>query len=297
MTINQRRLDRLLIQIRRKLSGWETGLYQGFFGAEGFDIHDIKPYEIGDSLERVHVENTALMGELMVWDAEPEVALRSGVVVDLSASMFYGTDERSKFDVAIDVATAVSYVSSRNGNRFGALLAGKTMKYLMVNQGSRHVARLFGLLANSETSDETPSTFANTLSQYNRRFKQRGLAVVISDFLGSGWEKEVRKISRKHTVLCVRVIDKIELELEDVGVIPFEDPMTGEFDWYDTSDKELRDAYATAMEQERIATQNLILGSGAEYFELRTDGADQLDKLIQQLNRRNQRPARGRRAA
>lgn len=294
--MDRRRLKRLQVLIQRKLSNLESGLHHGYFGTEGFDIRDIRPYEHGDSLARVHWQNTARAGELMVWEAEPEIAVLHGVVVDASASMFFGTEDRMKIDVASMVAAVVAEVGSRNGNRFGALIAGEQTSPFKAGQGERHVARLLGLLSQTSTDDGSNPAFKQALGQYNARFKRRGIAVVVSDFIHPGWEDEIRQIAKKHTVLCVRVIDKTELKLENVGDIPFEDPVTGEIEWFDTALKENREAYQRQMQEVQRSIKQKILGSGAEYFELHTHG-DQLEEFIHQLNRRNQQLTRGRRVA
>lgn len=296
MRINKRQLDSLQVLIRRKLNNLEHGLYKGFYGAEGFEIRDVRPYESGDSPSRIHWYNTAREGKLMVWEAEPEIALSMGVVIDLSASMFFGTDDCQKVDVASGVLAAAAYVGSRNGNQVGSLMATESVIPHHLGQGDRHVAKLLGLLSQSDTEDGTTPTFVSALNQYNRRFKRRGLAIVVSDFLTPGWEDAIRRISQKHTILCVRVIDRRELTLENVGVIMVEHPVSGEIVPVDTSDSELRKEYADRAEIQREKIKQTILGSGAEYFELNTKD-DWLEDFIHQLNRRNQRLQRGRRVA
>lgn len=287
-------VDRIRITIKHKLRGLETGLYQGFVGTDGFDISGIRPFEPGDSPWRIHMFASAFADEPMVWEAEPEVAVRMGIVADLSPSMYYGTADGEKVDVAQDVIAAVAYVGSRDGNRVGALIARENVESIPIGQSDRHVGRLLAAIGREKTPDGTNTAFTEALSQYNNRFKQRGLAVVVLGHLPPGSEDHLQLMASRHTVLVVRTIDRRELELEDVGVITLEDPDTGEFYEVDTSDGDLRETYANEAKDEREETMGRVLGSGAEYFELKTEGEWLVD-FVHKLNCR--RPTRGRRVA
>ena len=67
--------------------------------------------------------------------------------------------------------------------------------------------------------------------------RRRSLIFVISDFIGEvDWEPALTRLSHRHEVVAIRVVDPIELDLPDLGLVLVEDAETGEQLLADTSD-------------------------------------------------------------
>jgi uncharacterized protein (DUF58 family) len=119
----------------------------------------------------------------------------------------------------------------------------------------------------------------------NRPPRRRGLAVVISDFIGSssgsggpeGWARPLRKLAVRHETLAIEIVDPRELELTDIGVLVVADPETGHLHVVQTADPRLRERYAAAARREREAVAAAIRGAGAAHLRLRTDSDWLLD--------------------
>uniref|UniRef100_UPI003FD01F35 DUF58 domain-containing protein n=1 Tax=Rhodococcus rhodochrous TaxID=1829 RepID=UPI003FD01F35 len=101
--------------------------------------------------------------------------------------------------------------------------------------------------------------------------RRRGLAVVVSDFLGPlDWERSLRALSGRHELLAVEIIDRRDLELPDLGDVVLHDPETGRTREFTTT-PELRADYAQAAAEHRAAVHQALRSSGAPVLTLRTD--------------------------
>jgi uncharacterized protein (DUF58 family) len=123
---------------------------------------------------------------------------------------------------------------------------------------------------------ETPS-LADAITDLQRGARRRGLAVVVSDFLdglsGSepAWEAPMRRLTARHHVLAVQVIDPRELELPDVGLVTLVDPETGRTREISTASARLRRRFAAAAAAQDQAVAGGLRRAGVTHLRLRTD--------------------------
>ena len=77
--------------------------------------------------------------------------------------------------------------------------------------------------------------------------RRRSLVFVVSDFISEpGWERAMRRLTERHEVIAIRLVDPRELDLPDAGWIVVEDVETGELLSVDTSDPEFRRRFSDA---------------------------------------------------
>jgi uncharacterized protein (DUF58 family) len=119
--------------------------------------------------------------------------------------------------------------------------------------------------------------------------RRRGLVVVVSDFLDPGpWAPALRTLALRHDVLCVEVVDPVELALPDVGMLVLHDTESGAELEVATGDRRFRERYATAAAEQRATIAAQIRGAGADHLRLRTD-RDWLLDLARFVSRRRDR--------
>ena len=156
--------------------------------------------------------------------------LETWVVLDLSPSLDFGTASCEKRDLAIAALAAVTHLTRGGGNRIGAVVAtGAHTVRIPARGGLAHARGLLRRVAETPRAAEgTRGDLAEAIEQLRRPPRRRGLAVVISDFLGEPtWERPLRALSARHELLAVEVLDPRELELPDVGTVVLADPETG----------------------------------------------------------------------
>lgn len=273
MSPSEQVLRRLELTIRRRLDGLLHGQHQGLLPGPGSEAGEARRYEPGDDVRRMDWAVTARTGEPYVRMPIAERELEAWLLLDLSASVAFGTADREKRDLVLSAAAAVGFLTAGGGNRIGAVLAsgGGT-----VTVPSRPGDDAFRALLHRATTlpvpdGAGPGDLAGALRRVGRLARRRGLVVVVSDFLApAGWERPLRVLGARHEVLAVEVVDPRELELPAVGVLNVVDPETGRTREVPTN-RRTRERYAAAAAEQRRRTADELRRAGVGHLQLRTD--------------------------
>ena len=287
--IPDRLLKALDVTIGRRMQGMLAGDYRSSLLGDGTELALIRPYVPGDDVRRIDWNVTARTGQPHVRVYQAERVLVTWLVLDSSPSMRFGTADRRKADVAEGVAIAVGHLSTRRGNRLGALtFGGPEPTVLPVRQGR---VGLVGLLAAlRDEPEEAPGRLGSTslgaaLRQAGSLARQRSLAVVVSDFRGPrDWRAPLLQLAGRHDVVAVEIRDPREQNLPNAGELWLVDPETGRQLRVDTRSKKLRDRFAAAAEAERRDVARELASVGARHVVLSTSG-DWLRTLVAFMRR------------
>jgi uncharacterized protein (DUF58 family) len=281
-------LRALDVSIGRRIEGLLAGDYRSTLHGEGTELAQVRPYVPGDDVRRIDWAVTARTGEPHVRVQQAERVLVTWLVLDVSASMQFGTADRRKADVAEGVAIAVGHVATRRGNRLGLVSFGdETPRATPPRQGRM---ALIGLLSALRAQDERSSgalttSLGEALRQTGSLARQRSVVVVVSDFRGAlDWRRPLLELAGSHEVVAVEIRDPREQELPNAGALWLVDPETGRQLRVDTRSERLRARFATAAAEERAVVARTLAGAGARHVVLSTAG-DWLRTLAVYLRR------------
>jgi uncharacterized protein (DUF58 family) len=241
----------------------------------GTELAMIRPYFPGDDVRHIDWNATARLREPHVRVHVGERALTTWLVLDVSASMAFGTADRRKTDVAEGVALAVGHVATRRGNRLGVLaFGGSEARIMRPRQGRLGLLALLAELRREGDGDGVGATsLGDTLSKAAALGRQRGLVVVVSDFRGPmDWEAPLRALHARHGVMAVEIRDPREQELVPAGDLWLVDPETGRQVHVDTRKRRIRDRFAAAAAEERDEVVSALRRARADHVVLSTDG-------------------------
>jgi uncharacterized protein (DUF58 family) len=256
----------------------------------GTELAAIRPYFPGDDVRHIDWNVTARMNEPHVRVHVGERALSAWLVLDISASMAFGTADRRKADVAEGVALALGHVATRRGNRLGVLAFGAgAPRVLKPRQGRLGLLTLLAELRRAPAPEtERPpgrTSLGTALRQVAALGRQRGLVAIVSDFRGEpDWEAPLRALRGRHGVLACEIRDPREQELVPAGDLWLVDPETGRQLQVNTRRKRVRERFATAAAAERDAVAQTLRRAGADHLVLSTEG-DWLQALAGHLRR------------
>jgi uncharacterized protein (DUF58 family) len=253
----------------------------------GTELAMIRPYFPGDDVRHTDWNVTARMREPHVRVHVGERALTAWLVLDVSASMTFGTADRRKADVAEGVALAVGHVATRRGNRLGvAAIGAGDARVLRPRQGRLGLLALLSELRNEPEADGAGVTaLGGAITRVAALARQRGLIVIVSDFRGDrDWEGPLRSLRARHGVLAVEIRDPREMELTPMGDLWLVDPETGRQLQVNTSRKRVRDRFAKAAAEDREEVAAALRRAGADHVVLST-GGDWLRDLATHLRR------------
>jgi uncharacterized protein (DUF58 family) len=275
-------LRRLEWRVIRRLDGLLQGDYRTLRRGAGIDVADLREYVPGDDVRHIDWNVTARLDTPYVRSFLEDRDLTAWLLLDRSPSMGFGPSERPKETVLIEVATALSRLLTRGGNRVGAILFNNTIERTVPPRNGRtHVLRLTHHLLQPADVTNTSTDLTQLLNAGAGVARRRSLIFVVSDFISEpGWERPLAQLTERHEVVAIRLVDPHEMELPNAGVIVVEDAETGELLSVDTSDPGFRRRFhelAQAREAELHAT---VKRAGVWLYDVSTE-----DDLVRALIR------------
>lgn len=218
-----------------------SGEYHSAFKGRGMAFSEVREYIPGDDIRSIDWNVTARFNTPFVKVFEEERELSVVLVVDVSQSGFFGTAHQLKQEVITELCAVVAFSASQNNDKIGVIFfSDKIEKFIPPKKGKSHVLRIIRELL--EFTPENKGTNIELALKYlTTVIKKKSVVFLLSDFMSPSNYRDALKIAnKKHDMVALRVIDRRELELPDVGIIKLQDNESGAEKWIDTSDKNFR---------------------------------------------------------
>ncbi|KAF7599566.1 MAG: DUF58 domain-containing protein [Candidatus Dactylopiibacterium carminicum] len=273
-------LLRLEWTVIRRLDGLLHGDYRSFFRGPGLDLADLREYQHHDDVRHIDWNVTARMQTPHVREYNEDRDLTAWFLLDLSASLDFGTRIK-KQAVSAEFVGVLARLLTRHGNRIGALCYGSQVDTVIpARSGRLQVLHLLRVLLARPVTRPAPTQLAALLAHAARILPRRALVFVVSDFISTpGWERVLGRLAMRHEVIAVRLSDPLEHELPDIGMLLLEDPESGEQLFVDTHDKSFRHRFAGLAAEREAALRTAFAEAGVDALELSTEG-DLMDALL-----------------
>jgi uncharacterized protein (DUF58 family) len=249
----ERVLRRLEWQVVRRLDGRLQGDYHTLLRGNGTDFLDLRAYEWGDDVRHIDWNVTARMDELFVREFMEDREVTAWLLLDRSRSMAFGAVQRTKERVLCDLAATFAQLLVSGGNRVGAIMYDGERHWTMPpRQGRNQVLALVRELLRP-VSGGSATDLGRLLDTAARLVRRRSLMVLVSDFITEpGWERPLLRLTERHEVVAVRLVDPREYELPDAGLLFVQDAETGEQLLVDSSHPELRRRLRALAEEQDV---------------------------------------------
>lgn len=245
------------------------GQYHSRFKGQGIEFDDFREYQPGDDVRFLDWNVTARMNNPYVRKYVEERELTVMLLVDVSGSGDYGSEDDSKRELAAELAAVFAFSAVSNQDKVGLVLFSDQVEaYVPPRKGLPHTLRIVRDILNI-TPRSRGSSFQPALSLALQRIPHRALVVLVSDFLlpDTSWEQSLRAVAAKHDVAAVTIADAKERELPSVGAVCMQDPETGEQWIVDTSKPAVRQAYMDQIAAHRENTSAALRRSGVEMID------------------------------
>jgi uncharacterized protein (DUF58 family) len=282
-----RRARRLRFRVRPEAVALLASAYHGARPGIGLMFSELRAYEPGDDVRHLDWNVTARQGKPYVRRFVEERALTLWLIVDISASLRFGPEGRSKADRAAQAAALLATAAIQNGDRVGlSLVSDRVEEEFAPAGGPRHLARLLrALIATPAVSRGTALTAG--LVRF-RRSTRRALIVVLSDFLSEEPVGVWRRVSRRHQVMALRLVDPREAILPDAGLLDLQDSERGTRRLVDTGSARVRATYSEAALRRQAEYRRWCSAAGLSGSDLSTV-EDPIGPLIRLFNGRGRR--------
>ena len=205
-----------------------SGEYHSVFKGRGMTFAEVREYQYGDDIRSIDWNVTARAGTPFVKIYEEERELTVVLVVDVSASGNFGTQERMKGEVAVELSAVLAFSAIKNHDKIGLILfSDRIEKFVPPRKGRRHVLRVLRELL-FHKPEGRGTDIGGALEYLSRVVPRRSVVFLVSDFLGTGFSRPLSVAGRRHDLIAVRMRDPRESEIPPVGLVEMEDPETGE---------------------------------------------------------------------
>ncbi|GAA1260725.1 DUF58 domain-containing protein [Sphaerisporangium rubeum] len=290
-TASEKLLLRLEWKVVRRLDGRLQGAHRTTHRGSGIDFTGLRAYGDGDDARHIDWNVTARLDEphLRLFTEDRELTV--WLVLDRSASMTAGRPGRGKHDVLTELALLLTRLFGRGGNRVGAVLFDTgILRVVPPGTTRRHALRIAAELERaSGTRTGATTDLAEMLDAAGRLARRRALVLVLSDFIGDGdWERSLQRLSRRHEVVALRIVDPADDALPEAGLIVVEDAETGEQLLVDSTDPLLRLRFRTAVDDREARLTTGMRRAGVPVHRVDT-GHDLTETLVEVVARTRDR--------
>lgn len=282
-----KKIRKIEISTSRLVNNQLAGHYQSVFKGRGMAFSEVREYRPGDDVRSIDWNVSARMNEthikLFVEERDRTVML----LVDMSASGLFGSQEQSKREVAAEIAAMVAFSAIVNDDRVGLIVFTDTVElYVPPKKGKKHVLRVIREILSFEPASR--KTDLSVGLEYLRRVtRRRTVAFLVSDFAAENWEKPVRMAGRRHDLVPVVISDPLEERLPDLGLVVFEDIETGQLVEFDTAGPEASE-YLLELRRQREERERSFRRLRMDFVNVRTD-LPYVDALVAFFRKREKR--------
>ena len=245
-----KKVRRIEIKARGLSQQLFSGEYHSAFKGRGMAFSEVREYQYGDDVRSIDWNVTARLAHPYVKVFEEERELTVMLVVDVSGSGWFGTHGQFKEELAAEVAATLAFSAIANNDKVGMILfSDRIERFVPPKKGRTHILRIIRELITFRPEGRG-TDIGEALKFFSNVMKRRCTMFLLSDFLENGvrtetsagpeWVEALKMAAGRHDVVALRLVDKGERKLANLGLVKFYDPENGETMWVDTGKKRVR---------------------------------------------------------
>ena len=228
------------IKTRHIVNNIFGGEYHSAFKGMGMEFAEVREYYPGDDIRAIDWNVTARTGKPFIKKYDEERELTVMLIVDVSASGFFGTGESLKSDIMIELASILSFSAIKNNDKVGLLLfSDKIEQYIPPKKGKSHVLRVIREMIYHKAKDRK-TDISIALEHIQKVLKRKSIIFLLSDFWDDSYQQTMKLINKKHDLINIQILDKAEIAIPKLGMVKFHDAETQKSAWIDTNNKQVQ---------------------------------------------------------
>ena len=263
---------RIEIKTRALSNNIFAGEYHSAFKGRGMSFAEVREYQPGDDVRDIEWNVSARFDRTYVKVYEEERELTVMLLIDISASLDFGSGQLSQREQMTEIAATLAFSAMRNNDKIGALFfSDKVEKYIPPAKGKGHILRIIRELLTIEPESRGTS-IGTGLEYFLRVMRKRSVAFLMSDFLSSeDYSPLLKRANQKHDLVAVQIYDKRMVELPNVGWMKLEDAESGHQQYVNTASKSVRNAYHSWWASHTVQLQTRFAQARVDYTSIATD--------------------------
>jgi uncharacterized protein (DUF58 family) len=233
------------IEIISKKSSQEifAGEYHSAFKGRGMEFSEVREYVEGDDIRFIDWNVTSRLGKLYVKQFVEERELTVILVIDLSASLNFLSQSKSKKEIAAEISAIIAFTASLNNDKVGLLIfTHQVERFIPPKKGKTHILRIIREILEFKPEGKGTS-IDNGLVYLNKVIKKKAILFLLSDFIDQDFQQSLKIASRKHDLIAIKISDRREINLPKAGIFILKDQETGEEFFVDFASKKTRTSF------------------------------------------------------
>ena len=247
-----------------------SGEYHTAFKGKGMAFSEVREYVPGDDVRSIDWNVTARYNHPYVKTFEEEREMTVIMLIDVSASSNFGTQKNLKKEIAAEISAILSFSAINNNDKVGVIFfSDKIEKFIPAKKGKSHILRIIReIISFKPKSKKTNIEIA--LKYFNNVIKKRAICFILSDFIDKGFEKSLKIAKKRHDIIALKIYDKREIELPNIGLMSIIDSETGETKLIDTSSRETRMSFKKISLAKHENIINILKRSSVDHINIST---------------------------
>ncbi|SFU60291.1 Protein of unknown function DUF58 [Pustulibacterium marinum] len=280
-----KKVRKIEIKTRRLSDHIFGGEYHSTFKGRGMTFSEVRQYQFGDDVRNIDWNVTARYNEPYIKVFEEERELTMMLMVDVSGSEMFGTQNAFKREVVTEIAATLAFSALQNNDKIGVILFTDQIElFIPPKKGKSHVLRIIREMLEFEPKS-TKTNIAEAFRFLSSVMKKKAIVFVMSDFMAKDYEQTIKIAGKKHDVTGIRVYDPREEEIPNLGLVQMEDSETGELVLVNTGSKKVRREYTKYYQENVQYFETVFSKSGSGTLSSRVDES-YVKKLLGYFKRR-----------
>lgn len=265
-----------------------AGEYHTAFKGRGMAFSEVREYQAGDDVRSIDWNVTARYNTPFIKVFEEEREMTVMLLVDVSGSGNFGTNKQFKREIATELSAILAFSAIKNNDKVGVIFFSDIIEeFIPPKKGKSHILRIIRQVLSFKPKN-SKTDISQAIEYFNNVMKKRCICFMLSDYISPSFEKPLKIASKKHDIVALKISDQREMELPDLGLVPFKDAETGEVSLIDTSSKAIRDLFLKNQENKNQELQKLFPKCGVDVIDIYT-GEDYVKPLINFFKNREKR--------
>ncbi len=283
-----KKIRRIHIKSSRVVNSIMAGQYKSVFRGSGIEFEEVREYSPGDEVKNIDWKVSARLGKPFVKLYREERESVVMLLIDMSASLKFGTFFGPKIERAAETASILAFNAIKNNDKVGVIFfTDRVEKYIPPKKGSSHIWRVIKEIFTFSPQGRG-TNIAEALDYLSKITRKRSFVFILSDFLDDGYLKSLRTVRRRHEIIGVRLYDKGGFELPFKGIVTLSDFETSRQIVLDGFSRQTKKEFAAAGEAAHKRALDIFSKAGSDMIELET-GASVSDTLQHYFRQRERR--------
>jgi uncharacterized protein (DUF58 family) len=280
-----KKVRKIEIKTRRLSDHIFGGEYHSTFKGRGMTFSEVRQYQFGDDVRNIDWNVTARYNEPYVKVFEEERELTMMLMADVSGSKLFGTQNQFKDEIVTEIAATLAFSATQNNDKIGLILFSDEIElYIPPKKGRYHVLRIIRELLEFEPKSKK-TNIAEAVKFLSNVMKKKAIVFILSDFIADDYNQNLKIAANKHDITGIRIYDRREAEIPNLGMVQMEDEETGELLFVNTASKKVRQNYTLFYRDKVNYFKDTFTKAGAGTIDCRVDES-YVKKLLGYFKRR-----------